>query len=116
MSTATFVRPLHAFACDRTMHEVYYKLDNLKVNCTLVQALRLCTGRTTHRGSRGLALLFLDQALEGDEGSASRAGRSLPPGKTRYPFYRRLGGSRAGMDRCGKSRPHRDSIPGPSSP
>ena len=92
MSTATFVRPLHAFACDRTMHEVYYKLDNLKVNCTLVQALRLCTGRTTHRGSRGLALLFLDQALEGDEGSASRAGRSLPPGKTRYPFYRRLGG------------------------
>ena len=30
---------------------------NLK--CTLVQALRLCTGRTAHRGSRGLALLFL---------------------------------------------------------
>jgi len=26
------------------------------------------------------------------EGSASRRGRSLPPGKTRYPFYRRLGG------------------------
>ena len=23
---------------------------------------------------------------------------------------------RAGLDRCGKSRPHRDSIPGPSSP
>ena len=30
--------------------------------------------------------------LEGDEGSASRPGRSLPPGKTRYPLYRRLGG------------------------
>jgi hypothetical protein len=28
----------------------------VKVKCTLVQALRLCTGRTTHRGSRGLAL------------------------------------------------------------
>ena len=27
---------------------------------TLVQALRLCTGPTTHRGSRGIALLFLD--------------------------------------------------------
>jgi hypothetical protein len=26
------------------------------------------------------------------EGSASRPGRSLPPGKTRYPLYRRLGG------------------------
>jgi hypothetical protein len=31
-------------------------------------------------------------ALEGVEGSASRPGRSLPPGKTRYPLYRRLGG------------------------
>jgi len=31
-----------------------------KVKCTLVQALRLCTGRTAHRGSRGIALLFLD--------------------------------------------------------
>jgi hypothetical protein len=26
------------------------------------------------------------------EWSASRPGRSLPPGKTRYPLYRRLGG------------------------
>jgi hypothetical protein len=25
-------------------------------------------------------------------------------------------GSSAGLDRCGKSRPHRDSIPGPSNP
>jgi hypothetical protein len=31
-------------------------------------------------------------ALEGREGSASRPGRSLPLGKTRYPFYRRLDG------------------------
>jgi hypothetical protein len=30
--------------------------------------------------------------LEGGEGSVSRPGRSLPPGKTRYPLYRRLGG------------------------
>jgi hypothetical protein len=26
--------------------------------CTLVQALRLCTGRTTQRGSRGIILLY----------------------------------------------------------
>jgi len=32
----------------------------VKVKCTLVQALRLCTGRTAHRGSKGVALLFLD--------------------------------------------------------
>ena len=31
-------------------------------------------------------------ALEGGERSASRPGRSLSPGKTRYPLYRRLGG------------------------
>ena len=31
-------------------------------------------------------------ALEGGEGSASHPGRSLLPGKTRYPLYRRLGG------------------------
>ena len=37
-------------------------------------------------------------ARKRSEESASRSGRSLPPGKTRYPLYRRL-------DRCGKSRP-----------
>ena len=31
-------------------------------------------------------------ALEVGEWSAARPGRTLPPGKTRYPFYRRLGG------------------------
>ena len=32
----------------------------VKIKCTLVQPLRLCTGPTAHRGSRGIALLFLD--------------------------------------------------------
>jgi len=31
-----------------------------KITCTLVQASRLCAGYTAHRGSRGIALLFLD--------------------------------------------------------
>jgi len=31
-------------------------------------------------------------ALEGGEWSAERPGRTLAPGKTRYSFYRRLGG------------------------
>ena len=31
-------------------------------------------------------------ALEGGEWSAARLDRTLPPRKTRYPFYRRLGG------------------------
>jgi hypothetical protein len=31
--------------------------------------------------------IFFTTALEGREGSASRLGRNLPPGKTLYPFY-----------------------------
>jgi hypothetical protein len=31
-----------------------------RVKCTLEQVLRLCTGRTAHTGSRGIALLFHD--------------------------------------------------------
>jgi hypothetical protein len=45
------------------------------------------------RKSIGIATLyFLTSALEGGEGSASRPGRTLSPGKTRYLLYRRLGG------------------------
>ena len=44
------------------------------------------------RVGRGIALLFHDSALEGGEWSAARPGRTLSPGKTRYPLYRRLGG------------------------
>jgi hypothetical protein len=42
---------------------------------------------------------------------------ALPPGKR--PGTNCIGGwvgPRASLDGCGKSRPHRDSIPGPSSP
>jgi len=35
---------------------------------------------------------WVEWALEGSEWSAARPGRTLPLGKTRYPFYRRLGG------------------------
>ena len=45
-----------------------------------------------HRGSRGITLLFHDHGTRRGEGSASRPGLSLPPGKTRYSLYRRLGG------------------------
>jgi len=39
-------------------------------------------------------------ALEGGEWSAARPGRTLPPGKTQYPFYRRLGGPRGRSGRA----------------
>jgi hypothetical protein len=36
----------------------YTNIVKVKVKCTLVQALRLCTGRTAHRASRGIDLLY----------------------------------------------------------
>ena len=39
-------------------------------------------------------------ALEGGEWSAARPSRSLPTGKTRYPFHRRLGGSQGRSGRA----------------
>jgi len=40
---------------------------------------------------RGIALLFHDRGTRRGECSAARPGRTLTPGKARYPFYRRLG-------------------------
>ena len=65
-------------------------VKEVKVKCTLVQSLTLCAGRTARRGIRSIALLFLDHGTRRGEGPASTRSRSLPPGKTRYPFYRRL--------------------------
>ena len=42
-----------------------------------------------------------DAAAEGGKGSVSGPDRSLPPGKTRYPLYRRLGGPQG---RSGQAR------------
>ena len=85
-----------------TLKQLQIQFVKVKVKVTLVQALRLCTGRTAHRGSRGIAL---PTALEGGEGSASRPGRSLPPGKTRYQLYRRLCGPQGQSGQARKISP-----------
>ena len=54
--------------------------------------------------------------LDGGEWSTPRPGRFYLQEK---PGNHRKGGwvgPTAGLEECGKSRPHRDSIPGPSSP
>jgi len=89
---------------------------NVKVNCALVQALRLCTVHTAHRGSRGTLYSFLATALEGGEGSASRPGRFLPSGKTRYPLYRRLGGPQCRSGQVRKISPPPGFDPGTVQP
>ena len=50
-------------------------------------------------------------ALEGGEGSASRPGLSLPPGKTPYPLYRKLGGSQGQSGQVRKILPTRGFDP-----
>ena len=59
---------------------------------------------------------FLTEALEGVRGSGSSPGRSLSPRNTRYPLYRSLGLPQVRPEQVRKILPHRDSIPGPSSP
>jgi hypothetical protein len=59
-----------------------------------VQSLSARSGESrvgTERGLRCRSTHSWPTALEGGDGSASRSGHSLPPGKTRYPLYRRLG-------------------------
>jgi len=89
----------------------------LKVKVTLVQALRLCTGRTAHRGSRGIALPFDDHCTRKGWG-VSVTPRPLFTPQERPGTHYTGGwvGPKAGLDRCGESRHRQDSIPGPSSP
>ena len=88
---------------------IFHAMIYSMAKCALLQALRLCTGRTAHRGSRGIALLFLDHDTRRGKGSASGPGRSIPPGKTRYPLYRRLGGPQGRSGQVLKmSPPHRE--------
>ena len=56
-------------------------------------------------------------ALDGGGGGGQRhAPAALPPGKNRYPLYRRLGGAPGPVWTGAENlAPHRDSIPGPPS-
>ena len=75
-----------------------------------------------HRPRRPLGrveiqLYFIfDLGTRRGEGSASRPGRSLPRERPGTHCTGGWVGLRAGLNRCGKYRLHRDSIPGPSSP
>jgi hypothetical protein len=71
------------------------------VKCTLVQALRLCTGRTAYKGSRGIALPFHNHGTRRGEGSASRPGPFFTPGKDLVPTVQEAGWAPAGVHRQG---------------
>ena len=62
-----------------------------KVKCTLVQALRLCTGRTAHRGSRCIALLFHDHGTRKGWGVSFTPRPLFTPGKDPVPIVQEAG-------------------------
>jgi hypothetical protein len=57
------------------------------------------------RESRIIATLFYILALEWGEGLASHPGRFIHPGNTRYPLYRRRGGSQGWSGQVQKNSP-----------
>ena len=62
-----------------------------KVKVTLVQALRLCTGLTAHRGSRGLALPFQDYGTRRGCGVSVTPRPLFTPGKDPVPIVQEAG-------------------------
>jgi hypothetical protein len=50
---------IHTVIHEVTSHKQHLR-NKVKVKCTLVQELRLCTGLMAHRESRCIALLFHD--------------------------------------------------------
>ena len=63
----------------------------VKVKVTLVQALRLCTGRTAHRGSRGIALPFHDHGTRRGVRGQRHAPAALYPEKDPVPIVQEAG-------------------------
>jgi len=63
----------------------------VKVKCNLVQALRLCTGRTAHTGSRGIALLFHDHGSRRGWGTSVTPRPLFTPRKDPVPIVQDAG-------------------------
>ena len=61
------------------------------VKCTLVQSLRLYTGRTAHRGSRGIALPFHEDGTIKEVRVKCHAPAALYPGKDPVPIVQEAG-------------------------
>ena len=76
--------------------------------------------RTGHEDPEGEQMysstLPSTSTLDGDAWSRPRHGRFTPEKRPGTHYIGGWVGPRAGLDGCEKSRPHGDSIPGPSSP
>jgi len=84
-----------------------------KVKCTLVQALSLCTGRTAHRGSRGITLLFLDHGTRSGWGFSVTPRPLFTPGKDPVSIVQEAGWALGPVWTGVENLAPRGSIPGP---
>ena len=72
---------------------------SMQVKVTLEQATK------GQKGSRCIALLFLQPRRQMGVGGQRHAAAALPPGKTRYPLYRKLSGPQGRSGRVRKISP-----------
>ena len=72
-------------------HNLWPIHTDKKLKCTLVQALRLCTGRTAHRGSRGIALSFHDHGTRRGWGVSVTPRAIFTPGQDSVPIVQEAG-------------------------
>ena len=87
----------------------------VKVKCTLVQALRLCTGCTAHRGSRGIALPFHDHGTRSGLGVTVMPRPPSTPGKDPVPTVQEAGWA-PGPEWTGAENLSPTRIPSPDCP
>ena len=73
----------------KSLDEVIRVLYGIK--CTIVQALSLCTGRTAHRGSRSITLLFLDHGTRRGWGVSVTPRPLFTPRKGPVPIVQKTG-------------------------
>ena len=79
--------------------------------------MRLCTDRTAHRGSTGIALLFLDHGTSRGCGVSVTPRPLFIPRKDTVPIVQKAGRAPGPVWTGAENlAPHRDSIPGPSRP
>jgi hypothetical protein len=80
---------------EQPQHCISYKCGMFQIKdkgkCTLVQTLRLCTGRTVHRVSRGIALPFHDHGTRRGLGISVTPWPLFTPGKEPAPIVQEAG-------------------------
>jgi hypothetical protein len=79
-----------------TLMQIFYPVNTIctgkkEVKCTLIQAFKLCTGRTAHRGSRGIALLFHDHGTRKGWGVSVTPRPLFTPGNDSVPIVQEAG-------------------------